>query len=525
MLYDEVESTLISNFLTVARSDGGGQPYVPEWERMGWKTDAVDSGVNQRALLRHLQRETDGAADCTYEYCIKVEESGGDAELINMLCKWFTTEDLIFYGIRYDSDGTHRLSYWNPTQEKRFKGRAGKFYRQFFGRDERYAQWFAQEWDQCAQNSKNTHQEYTVTLHTDPEDIADQYIAMQGSECDSCCTHRPNHFDTGGIHPCRVYGGDSGVSLAVVRRKENPENITGRTLLYKGKYVRIYPPGDTARAHLVENVLRAEGIAYEKISLNGARLNYVPHPEQPNLVICPYIDCEVRPHSVCVDVQEIDGKKYLVVSNMGFDTHQSDFYSTASFDWVTMERARDEPEHDAECDECGDGFYSDDEGCVMLDYNSYCTERCAGRGGWIYAFVSPDNSEWVSEDETLEYDGEYYHNEALDQFGLVMVEDGDIYPVSQCYRIADVGWHPMSDVKVCHTLADFRRGSEQKRVTVWCPVAMSTGNPLTPQDLEEHGYELFDLSDRVQFLAFQKECKVEMLDVVQHQLTTSQQPF
>ena len=83
MLYNEVESTLTSNFLII----DGGHPYVPDWERMAWPTDAVDSGINQRALLRHLQCDTDGASDCVYEYCVKVEESGGDAELINMLCK------------------------------------------------------------------------------------------------------------------------------------------------------------------------------------------------------------------------------------------------------------------------------------------------------------------------------------------------------------------------------------------------------------------------------------------------------
>ena len=74
-------------------------------------------------------------------------------------------------------------------------------------------------------------------------------------------------------------------------------------------------------------------------------------------------------------------------------------------------------------------------------------------------------------------------------------------------------------------MADFRRGSEQQRITVWCPDAMATGKPLTGQDLEDYGYRLFELSDRVQFLAFQKECKDELLDVVQHRLTTSQQPF
>ena len=143
----------------------------------------------------------------------------------------------------------------------------------------------------------------------------------------------------------------------------------------------------------------------------------------------------------------------------------------------------------------------------------------------MWAYVTPGDCDWCNDDETLYYNGEHFHHEALDLFDLVMVESGEIYPVSECYLVSGVGWFPMTDVRICHTMADFRQGSEQKRITVWCPDAMATGNPLTGQDLEDYGYRLFELADRVQFLAFQKECKDELLDVVQHRLTTSQQPF
>ena len=496
-------------------------PYLPQWHLLGKETDALTNGS---PLLDFLELDGDNLEDMAYRYCQSLEENGGDIGLIKMLCKWFTTEDLIFYGIRYDSDGTYRLSYWNPDQKKRFKSKSGKFYRAFFGRTERHQQWFAEDWDQCVQESQEVQDRYTVTIHSDPQDIVNEYVAMRHGDCDSCCTKPANHFETEGLHPCLVYGGDSGVNLAIVREKDNPDQIAGRTLIWNGKYVRIYPPGYSQRVALVESVLRAEGIAYQKTSLEGAKLNYIEVPNHSNLVVAPYIDCEVG-NATCVHVDVLDGKKSLMVSDDGFDTHQSDYYSTASFDWVTHERANSEPDYDCECNSCGDGFYSDNGDCVLIDQGEYCTRRCAERDGLVWAYTSANECDWCNDDETMYYNGEHYHHEALELHDLVITEDSDVHPVAECYRIEGVGWFPMTDVRICHTMADFRQGSEQKRLTVWCPDAMATGKPLTGQDLEDYGYRLFELSDRVQFLAFQKECKSEMLDVVQHQLTTSQQPF
>ena len=117
------------------------------------------------------------------------------------------------------------------------------------------------------------------------------------------------------------------------------------------------------------------------------------------------------------------------------------------------------------------------------------------------------------------YEGDHYHHESLDLFDLVYTEDGDVHPVSECYQIEGIGWFPMSDVKVCRSMSDFRRGSEQKRVTVWSPESMNDSAPVTC-DLT-----LFDLADRTQFIAFQKECRDNTFDIMEHKLTTNQQPF
>ena len=491
-------------------------PYLPQWHLLGKETDALTHG---RSLLDFLDADGDNLEDMAYRYCQLVEQNGGDLGLIKMLCEWFTTEDLIFYGIRYDSDGTYRLSYWNPDQKKRFKSKPGKFYRAFFGRTERHQQWFAEDWDQCVQESQEVHDRYTVTIHSDPQDIVDEYVAMRHGDCDSCCTKPANHFETEGLHPCLVYGGDSGVNLAIVREKDNPDQIAGRTLIWNGKYVRIYPPGYSQRVALVESVLRAEGIAYQKTSLKGAKLNYIEVPNHSNLVVAPYIDCEVG-NATCVYVDVLDGKKSLMVSDDGFDTHQSDFYSTAAFDWVSCERRNSEPDYDCHCSSCDEGFHSDTGDGIILEHAEYCSVGCAQNDGWTYAYVSTNEHDWIHEDDgVVQYNGDFYHHEALDLFDLVITEDGDVHPVSQCYCIEGVGWFPMSDVKVCRSMADFRRGSEQRRVTVWCPESMNDSTPVTC-DLT-----LFDLADRKQFIAFQKECRDTTFDIMEHKLTTNQQPF
>ena len=486
-------------------------PYLPQWHLLGKETDALTHG---RSLLDFLDADGDNLEDMAYRYCQLVEQNGGDLGLVKMLCEWFTTEDLIFYGIRYDSDGTYRLSYWNPDQKKRFKAKPGKVYRTFFGRTERHQQWFAEDWDQCVQESQSVHQKYTVTIHSDPQDIADEYIAMRHGDCDSCCTKPADRFDTGGVHPCLVYGGESGVNLAVVREKDNPDYIAGRTLIYQDKYVRIYPPGYSQRVALVESVLRAEGIAYEKTSLKGAKLNYIEVPNHSNLVVAPYIDCEVG-NATCVYVDVLDGKKSLMVSNDGFDTHEGDYYSIMAFDPNTCE-----PDYDCHCSSCDEGFHSDTGDGIILEHAEYCSVGCAQNDGWTYAYVAPNECEWIHEnDGVVQYNGDFYYHEALDLFDLVITEDGDVHPVSQCYCIEGVGWFPMSDVKVCRSMADFRRGSEQRRVTVWCPESMNDSAPVTC-DLT-----LFDLADRKQFIAFQKECQDTTFDVMEHRLTTNQQPF
>ena len=525
MLYNEVESTLISNFLTVpAVGDGEGSganlPYVPYWDRMGWRTDGVDSGLNQRALLRHLQYDTDGAIDCAYEYCLFVERSGGDVQLINMLCKWFTTEDLIFYGIRYDSDESYLLSYWNPVQEKRFKSKPGKFYRQWFGRTDRHAQWFAEEWDRCVQESRSTHERYCVTVHTAPVDIVHEYRAMHNGLAESCCTHRSAHFNTGGVHPCMVYGGESGVHLAVIREKEDRSVILGRTLIYQGKYVRIYPTNDRKGRSVIENVLRLEGVATGPTSLNGARLNFVQHPDDDNLVICPYIDDEDG-RATKVYVEKVKGKKFLIVSTEGFDTHLSDFYSSASFDQYGNYNS-----YDHECDRCGDGFHSDDSDSIFVDNGSYCGSSCAEHAGYHYSRLCGGNEGWAHDDEVVYYNGDYYEADALEDWDLIMCETGEVHAIVQCYQIEGRGWYPMSDVKICHSMSDFRRGSEQKRITVWCPEGMTLGTPMTAEQWLDYGYELFELSDPAQFRTFSNQCNDELLSMVENTLSNRRQtPF
>ena len=84
----------------------------------------------------------------------------------------------------------------------------------------------------------------------------------------------------------------------------------------------------------------------------------------------------------------------------------------------------------------------------------------------------------------------------------------------------------MSDVKICHSMSDFRRGSEQKRITVWCPEGMTLGTPMTAEQWLDYGYELFELSDPAQFRTFSSQCNDELLSMVENTLSNRRQtPF
>jgi len=111
-LWDETQDMLIEGYLGAYL----GPPYTPHWHLLGYASeDAEETATSLHDLLNVRMGICDRCHDLALEYCIQVETSGGDDGLIKMLCKWFTTEDLIFYGIRYDSDEGYMLSYWNPT--------------------------------------------------------------------------------------------------------------------------------------------------------------------------------------------------------------------------------------------------------------------------------------------------------------------------------------------------------------------------------------------------------------------------
>lgn len=87
-------------------------------------------------------------------------------------------------------------------------------------------------------------------------------------------------------HPAMVYGGESDVHLAVLRKGEK---IVARSLVntVRNTYVRIYPDKGSPH-HKMETYLREHGYSQSETCLLGCVLNRVTLPNE--MVIRPYID-------------------------------------------------------------------------------------------------------------------------------------------------------------------------------------------------------------------------------------------
>ena len=114
----------------------------------------------------------------------------------------------------------------------------------------------------------------------------------------SCSSYNVRHYaaqrqsdisdDQLEYHPCVIYGGDSDIHMAVLRKGSK---IISRALVNveKNTYVRIYPTGSGDPAHQkMKRYLVESGYSHDEYCLLGSILNRV---ELPNgMVIRPYID-------------------------------------------------------------------------------------------------------------------------------------------------------------------------------------------------------------------------------------------
>lgn len=219
---------------------------------------------------------------------------------------------------------------------------------------------------------------FTLTITKDQDEIERVYTygprsCMGGPLGDARTQFKDaDYFSTGGIHPSRVYGGDSSSGLAYLTRDGR---YTARAVVDTERKIYGSTYGDGAR---LKRMLEAQG--YEEGSLEGTTINLIE--TYSGKFVCPYID----------ETQRVDyySDKFLVIS--------SDGAIHAGFtDGLAYEGE--------ECDNCGEITETDD-----LTY-------VRGHGHWCpdcvmyHAFTCDDCGETFHEgDAHSTEDGSVCHN-------------------------------------------------------------------------------------------------------------------
>jgi len=402
-------------------------------------------------------------------WALFVEERGGTIDFVLFIKNWLTTEDILFYQIAFDSDGTHMLSYFNEDRDTRTKMKAGRWFQSHYDRDAKLTRQFSKEWRQMVMKCQDIYSHYSVEVVTQPENISHRYRTFHRTDLNSCCSYGTGQYATGGIHPCMVYGGDSGVTLAVV--KDSDGNDFARTLIYNKKFIRIYPTGRSHEFSVAKGVLQHHEIATEQGSLKGAKLNYVPHadPDMGDFVVCPYLDGEASIVSLgtrdngddCLDVHTNDPACNSI------DTQSGSMHERACFDSRTMYINGEH--YDYYCDQCEEGFAQFSDYSVFPEHGgSYCSEECASESGFVLADINMREQGWYRGDDVhyCENSGNYYTDSGLTDAGLVIEQNGMVVDQDDCVLTQSQGWLLSVDCLFVNTPQEYQDTPDNLR-PVW----------------------------------------------------------
>ena len=448
-------------------------PANPDW----YDCDIL-SGLSSATDMIRLPDFSDDLLDSTIcDYLNFVHLRKGDDALLEVLTEWFTTEDILFFNIAYDDDGDFKLSYFNRDRDKRIKVRPAKFFTQFqmdrhatplVSSIECMAKEFAEAWAKVVSLVMDQHLAYEVTVFRSPDDIAREYMNFEGTSLQSCMSHQPEDFKTGGVHPCECYGGDSRIHLAVIYQKDTGDKV-GRTLLYEGKFIRIYPCNNTDHKHLMENVLALQGFAADSGTLENARLNYIPHGGgETDVVVCPYLD---GMHSCVRPIYSEKGTiRHLLVTsgNDTFDTQSGELHRVGAFNVDTLDVFESSTNFEYFCSQCESDFDENDNTVWTVENTAYCCDDCAVDAGYEFAYTGEvDHREWTQE-SCWEFDGCMYTDEALSEHGLCVTENGEVYKKEQCSD-TNKGWYANDDLIFVSTYQQYKDclSSPRCRDGVW----------------------------------------------------------
>tara|TARA_R110002020_G_scaffold103567_4_gene242448 strand:+ start:10848 stop:12629 length:1782 start_codon:yes stop_codon:yes gene_type:complete len=385
--------------------------------------------------------------------------------------EWFSVDDILSYYLAPDVDGTwlisyntspliHRLARMSSYEQNRVKSKAGRFLLKHLknmhsdeGKGDSsiifasMCKEFSSQWASCIREVSSDFNKYTVDVYHRSDDIATKYMSFDGTKLNSCMSYRESEYLTGDIHPTMCYGGTSGVSLAIVTNSETEEQV-GRTLIYEGRYINIYPSNNEGLRDEIRLVLASKGIASGRGSLEGAHLNFIRSARDHEHAVCPYLDGDathVAPlylHDDCIQytIHRREAKHpqkpmaLLVTSSSesAINTQHDELHRVGAFDMDTLSVVR---EYDQYCYTCEDGIDSDsDFSFYTVDETLMCSEDCASNAGYNYAITENGDHEWTS-DYCYEWDGDLWTEEAILETDDLNIIDDIVYNKADCAYI------------------------------------------------------------------------------------------
>lgn len=223
-----------------------------------------------------------------------------------------------------------------------------------------------------------------------------------------------------GTSSVRVYAHEKSV-LRLAYLEDGAGDVIARCIVRdddeKG-WLRVYPDhnGYSEGRFLLDH-LRAVGYA-DEINLDGVLLKVI---DANNGYVCPYLDCG-NDGTQNVQLVRRDGEEYLLVDSNG------DMEATNADGYVNAGR---------QCDECGDTFCEDDMNWMESSEETVCN-YCRDQH-YTYAYGRNGYREYFPNDEVIEADGDYYHQDYLSENDVHLCDVTDEYHHSNNMMFFDEG--------------------------------------------------------------------------------------
>lgn len=225
-----------------------------------------------------------------------------------------------------------------------------------------------------------------------------------------------------GMEAVRVYAHNKSV-LRLAHTLNKDGEIIARCIVREDlkQYVRVYPDpnGSTEGKYLLE-YLKANG--YTHGNLEGCLLKAIPHEDEEEIYVAPYIDAGIDGNGSAGSAQSgelvtIDGKEYIEINVHG------DLCLTMT-NGYTDDVADEDHE---ECEDCGNLEHTDD---MFYTYHEQHICRDCIDSNYYYAWIRRGEQDYVHGDYIVEVGDSYYHENHLSEHDIYECEaSGDYYHI------------------------------------------------------------------------------------------------